>query len=405
LTCLIQLATSNGKEYVIDTQSPGVWDTVNGLAPIFANPDVVKIGHGIGGMDVQSLHRDFGIFVANAFDTHEAAKSLRMPGKGLAKICATYGLPNCEVYAELKETYQNTDWSRRPLEDPMILYGRHDVHYLIQLRRLMMRDLVKQELWSESNPITNDAEAKLVAESLASMISQFDEEENSGDESKFLTPTNSAETTDDFQNCLSEEQEAETTERKSHFDVTELRMNTDLMQTISGSQEFCLKLWKENAESHLKDPEFQSLIVRSQNSKVGEWTPSQLELYDNLAQWREETARREECTVGFICTMGFLALIALKRPTSKIGLLQLSFTLPEFFQTNNIDDLLELVRKSRLHDRLHESGDFHIPCYLEFLERKSRRKEMEKVHYTLALTVGIVGVVVIAAVAILRGKR
>jgi ribonuclease D len=182
-------------------------------------------------------------------------------------------------------------------------------------------------------------------------------------------------------------------------------MNTDLMQTISGSQEFCLKLWKETSESHLKNPEFQSLIVRSQNSKVGEWTPSQLELYDNLAQWREETARREECAVGFICTMGFLALIALKRPTSRTGLLQLSYKLPEFFQTYNIDDLLELVRKSRLPDRLDESGDFHIPSYLEFLERKSRRKVMKEVHHTLALTVGIVGVVVIAAVAILRGKR
>lgn len=77
MTCLVQLALNNGKEYVIDSLAPGVWESVGGLAPLFANPDIVKVGHAIGGLDVRCLHRDFGIFVVNAFDTYEAAKCLR----------------------------------------------------------------------------------------------------------------------------------------------------------------------------------------------------------------------------------------------------------------------------------------------------------------------------------------
>ena len=67
VTCLIQLATSSGLEYVIDPLAPGVWDTISLLAPIFGSKEIVKVGHSIGGLDVRSLHRDFGIFVVKPF--------------------------------------------------------------------------------------------------------------------------------------------------------------------------------------------------------------------------------------------------------------------------------------------------------------------------------------------------
>ena len=92
MTCLIQLATNHGKEYVIDPLANDVWDCIHGLAPIFANPNIVKIGHSIGGLDVRCLHRDFGIFIVNAFDTYEAAQVLKLPSKGLAKVCQYYGM-------------------------------------------------------------------------------------------------------------------------------------------------------------------------------------------------------------------------------------------------------------------------------------------------------------------------
>jgi hypothetical protein len=85
LTCLLQVTSDAGKEYVIDTLAVGVWDEVGGLAPLFADPRIVKIGHSIGGLDVRSLHRDFGIFIVNAFDTYESAKILGLKAHGWPK--------------------------------------------------------------------------------------------------------------------------------------------------------------------------------------------------------------------------------------------------------------------------------------------------------------------------------
>jgi len=150
LTCLIQLATNDGRTYIIDVLADDpnetcVWDrNHDGLANLFADKNIVKIGHGIRGLDIQSLHRDFGIFVVNVFDTLEAATVLDMKQKGLATLCAHYEIQHQEKYKSLKETYQNTDWTKRPLTDEMVLYGRYDVHYLIPLRKLLMRDLVQQ---------------------------------------------------------------------------------------------------------------------------------------------------------------------------------------------------------------------------------------------------------------------
>jgi len=124
LTCLLQLTSDAGRDYVIDTLAPGVWDTVGGLAPFFADPSIVKVGHAIGGLDVRSLHRDFGIFVVNAFDTYEAARVLDMDSYGLASVCNHYSIPDSDVYMALKKQYQNCDWRKRPLTLPMIQYGR-----------------------------------------------------------------------------------------------------------------------------------------------------------------------------------------------------------------------------------------------------------------------------------------
>jgi len=71
ITCLIQLAFDE-KLYVVDVLVIDVWKNLRKyLKEWFENPNVVKIGHAIGGMDVNALHRDYGIFVINAFDTCE----------------------------------------------------------------------------------------------------------------------------------------------------------------------------------------------------------------------------------------------------------------------------------------------------------------------------------------------
>ena len=146
-TCLIQLYTNIGTEYVIDVLAEGVWDQVSKLQPIFGDANVVKVGHGISGVDVPCLHRDFGIFIVNAFDTYEAATVLHLKtAKGLAKLCEYYKLPeDVERYMHLKKLYQNCDWRERPMENDQIEYSIMDVRYLLQLRKCLIKDMLESD--------------------------------------------------------------------------------------------------------------------------------------------------------------------------------------------------------------------------------------------------------------------
>lgn len=400
ITCLIQLATSSGKEYVIDTLAPGVWETVSELAPIFANPKIVKIGHAIAGLDVQCLQHDFGIFVVNAFDTQEAAKALNLKRLGLAQVCGAYGLKDSVDYEDLKAVYQTCNWTVRPMEENMIIYARYDVHYLILLRKLMMRDLAKEGCWDESNLNDTGAEAKAVAETMTSMWNDFDE-----DEYEFSDAMSSAVNAADAAKAVGGDANDafhETTERSSKFGASELRMNAALMQVISRSQEMCTKFWKAKVEKHLKDPDFQSIMVASKTGEIPEWTASQLSLYDKLAEWRLDMAKREKCLPGFISPLGFLALIAYKRPTRNESLLQVNFEPSEFFRRNDLTELFNLVKESRRQDGLHDYDDVGSRTYPELLQRLERREQMKQIG-SVALAMGA-AVTAIAAVRVL-GRR
>ena len=201
LTCLLQIAvpvkdpggenkkqtkSATVKEYVIDTLAPGVWDEVPKLAPFFADPKIVKVGHSVGGLDVRCLHRDFGIYVVNVFDTYEASRALPLRcGFGLAKLCRHYNVQNSERYRDLKSKYQRCDWRVRPLSDEMIEYGRNDVHYLLKLRQLMIRDLTKYDLYLYDQTLKRQKlESEMVAESLAATLQHIQEAE--GDDGSSL---------------------------------------------------------------------------------------------------------------------------------------------------------------------------------------------------------------------------
>ena len=143
ITCLIQITSNMKKEYIIDPLAPGVWDEIQQLQSIFGNPRIVKIGHAIASLDVPSLYRDFGIVIVNVFDTYEAAKCIpQIAPYGLAGLCQYYYMPHSDLYQSLKDTYQTCNWRVRPLSPDMMLYGRMDVHYLINLRQLLIRDMV-----------------------------------------------------------------------------------------------------------------------------------------------------------------------------------------------------------------------------------------------------------------------
>ena len=378
MTCLIQIATNDGRSYIIDVLAGNqgeVWDRVHGLAKIFSDSSVVKIGHGIRGLDVQSLQRDFGIFVVNAFDTYEAARVLELEGKGLATICAHYGLENSELYNDLKREYQATDWTRRPLTDPMILYGRYDVHYLIQLRRLMMRDLVKPTAASFISDVSfNHTESTVNTTSfLEEPMHSFVEEGEAKTESEAK----------DFSEIIENANNVDkiglfVTEDHSLLRVGDLRMNPRLMRVISRSQENCLQFWNSDPEPPLKNKQFLSLAAQYRKESKA-FTKSQLSLYYKIASWREDVAADEESLPGMICSLDYLARVAFHRPTSENGLRKINYTIPRFLTKDNrkyMKALFFFVRDSLADDNVVE--DEVYPTFEEFKERLAKKGLMDQ---------------------------
>mmetsp|Transcript_22246 Transcript_22246/g.32763 ORF Transcript_22246/g.32763 Transcript_22246/m.32763 type:complete len:545 (-) Transcript_22246:163-1797(-) len=367
ITCLLQLCTDQGKDYIIDVLAPGVWDAVSLLSPIFADPNIVKIGHCIGGMDVPSLHRDFGIFVVNAFDTYEAARALNYKRSGLATICEQYGLTSSQEYATLKKEYQNTDWRVRPLTEPMIRYGRYDVHFLVKLRLLLIRDLTKAQLF-DSAGLDQDEEARMVARALAETFrtaQRFEDEEDGISDTAGGNANAVMSESDDYLTALSDTDDNEdeffdgddgnnndTTssekKKKSVFRAKDLRMHLGLMNVISTSQERCLCLWvdkKEPAERH----DALISVIRKSTFGGSEWNESNMSLYRKLVEWRDDVAAMESTMPGIVCSLDLIVSVAYKQPIDKSGLKLISYFLPELLADEDLgyaDDMFSIVKES-----------------------------------------------------------
>ncbi|GAX11522.1 hypothetical protein FisN_22Lh213 [Fistulifera solaris] len=376
LTCLLQLAVPSHphqRHYILDPLVSDVWDEIGPtLAPYFADPSIVKIGHAIGGLDVPCLYRDFGIVVVNAFDTYEAATQLKLPLKGLAAVCDHYQLlQNGDYYTSLKEQYQSCDWRVRPLTEPMLQYGRFDIHYLMPLRELMIRDLTR-DAWASGRQ-----QSQLVAEALQETLQQFAREEDEGD---FLTSArtslssyatgrnNDGEDTVGYQSALSRQSSLSEYDtpaeegsilsnytRKSecvanvvsreHLNASELRMQIDLGRTLAMSQEHCRKLWKGRSEPRMGVLDL--LVQRLRRHQIP-WTSSQSELYIHLADWRDAIAAALETLPQFIAPLEFLAAVAYQRPCTEVGLRRISTSLPHAIEENSEirEQLLDIVRES-----------------------------------------------------------
>lgn len=395
LTCLLQVTSDAGKEYVIDTLAPGVWDEVHGLAPLFANPNIVKIGHSIGGLDVKSMHRDFGCFLVNVFDTYEAAKILGLEHHGLAAVCGYYCLQDCATYAELKDEYQKCDWRVRPLTEPMTRYARCDVHFLIRLRWLMMRDIVRSEFWSRAE--NSKAESRMVAGTLTQTLVQFELDgegttidenggkltseikktdaldfmdsdiktgEDCGDDATFKTPMQLATGRPDgdifytpsssFRDVsFLDDDDDNNDEGVNTVDITaaQLRLQPLLMSCLSVSQERCRDLWSAQGEPLCENHLFLSLVKRSKRREVN-WTPACTELYNELYKWRKEVAAELECLPGFIASLDFLVCVAWKRPMTEFGLRRIANRLPVLLEecSEYRGQIVDIVLRRTLED-------------------------------------------------------
>uniref|UniRef100_A0A8D2NWA4 Exosome component 10 n=1 Tax=Zosterops lateralis melanops TaxID=1220523 RepID=A0A8D2NWA4_ZOSLA len=132
LTCLMQISTRT-EDFIIDTLE--LRSDMNILNETFTDPAIVKVLHGADS-DVEWLQRDFGLYLVNVFDTHQAARLLNLGRHSLDHLLKLY----CNVDADKK--YQLADWRIRPLPEEMIRYARDDTHYL-----LYIYDRVRELLW------------------------------------------------------------------------------------------------------------------------------------------------------------------------------------------------------------------------------------------------------------------
>lgn len=121
--CLIQLTAYRGASWLID---PLAVPDLAPLAPILADPTVVKVVHG-GDNDVTSLRRDFGFTFRTMFDTAIAARLLGDAEVGLQ------ALVRAELGVELSKGSQRDDWSKRPLTAKQEAYALADVAHLMAL--------------------------------------------------------------------------------------------------------------------------------------------------------------------------------------------------------------------------------------------------------------------------------
>ncbi|NXJ64801.1 EXOSX protein, partial [Rostratula benghalensis] len=136
LTCLMQISTRT-EDFIIDTLE--LRSDMNILNETFTDPAIVKVLHGADS-DVEWLQKDFGLYLVNMFDTHQAARLLNLGRHSLDHLLKLY----CNVAAD--KQYQLADWRIRPLPEEMIRYAREDTHYL-----LYIYDKVREALWERGN--------------------------------------------------------------------------------------------------------------------------------------------------------------------------------------------------------------------------------------------------------------
>lgn len=129
--CLLQLSADD-RTAVVD---PFAVESLEPLAPVFANRGIVKLFHA-GGQDLEIILHEMGMLPSPIFDTQVAAALL-----GHTQQIGLASLVHAELGVQLRKIDSFTDWSQRPLSDSQLNYAAEDVIYLPQLYRQMKAKL------------------------------------------------------------------------------------------------------------------------------------------------------------------------------------------------------------------------------------------------------------------------
>ena len=129
--CLLQLSADD-RVVVVD---PFAIESLEPLAPVFANKGIVKLFHA-GGQDLEIILHEMGMLPTPIFDTQVAAALL-----GHTQQIGLASLIHAELGVQLRKIDSFTDWSQRPLSESQLNYAAEDVIYLPQLYRQMKAKL------------------------------------------------------------------------------------------------------------------------------------------------------------------------------------------------------------------------------------------------------------------------
>lgn len=129
--CLMQISLPD-QDYIVDPLDDLDFAP---LGKLIADPAIEKILHAAE-YDLILMKRQFGWQLHNLFDTMWAARVLGYSRYGLANLLE-------ELFdVRLDKRYQKSNWCRRPLTEPQLVYAQHDTHHLFRLRDHLAAELV-----------------------------------------------------------------------------------------------------------------------------------------------------------------------------------------------------------------------------------------------------------------------
>ena len=106
-TCLLQISCHES-DYIVDTMA--LWNNLKEyIAPIFENPNIIKIGFSVASCDVPGLYRDFGVSIKGLIDLQAASCVMEFEKSGertsptLASLLAKYKYPMSCGFKERKD--------------------------------------------------------------------------------------------------------------------------------------------------------------------------------------------------------------------------------------------------------------------------------------------------------------
>ncbi|MFW5966799.1 MAG: ribonuclease D [Persicimonas sp.] len=337
--CLIQVATET-ELALIDPLSLDATD----LAPlfeIFEDPGPTKVLHAARN-DIIELDRDYGIDVANLFDTQIAARFLDYERNSLSWMLEEL------IGVEGAGQFQRFDWTRRPLPDKVRRYAAEDVRHLLALKDRFGSEL-QQVGWDRAF----EQQCAYVARSATFEPTEFDPEGwrkfkgvdkldgrgRAALRSLYLWR---------HELCSRLNRAPVTLFKKSammHLARTRPTRASELAD-LRGVADLLIDEYADDIAATIERSLAEEIPPRSlPRERPKPPPPAEKALYDALRKWRNDTAGELAIPTSFVATNATLAEVAKDPPETVAQLGEFDAVLDWHLETFG-DEILEIVRGS-----------------------------------------------------------